>query len=331
MNTPVVTPDSHPCTIRKVFTEVDERNANMATLAPAWEQLQLLQLTARPFENQADIVNIDTPGMRFGFERYKGDIRLRGVMKPDALYLGFGSGATLRMMGRACQQPVLSVISPGSEFDAVQHSHSTHFFLMLRRPAWAGLLAGVDAERIAQRWLKPGFHQPRGSEMDSRRLHQLLADLYGRVATDPAPLSDPAVLRLVTDDLIMAARAALGAAEHDFALRSVGTAPRRRALALAAERLIQSQLDQVLSLASLCDTLHTSQRTLQLAFQEQFGIGFQAFLRIVRLHQVRSSILRSGDRLTTTEIATHHGFWHLGRFACYYSTPISVVEFPLLG
>ena len=290
----------------------------MATLAPAWEQLQLLQLTARPFENQTDIATIDTPGMRFGFERYEGNLRLRGVMKPDALYLGFGSGATLRMMGRACQQPVLSVISPGSEFDAVQHSHSTHFFLMLRRPAWAGLLAGVDAERIAQRWLTPGFRQPRGAELDFRRLHQLLADLYGRAAIDPAPLSDPAVLRLVADDLIMATRAVLGFAEHDSTLRSVGTAPRRRALALAAERLIQSQPDQVFSLASLCDTLHTSQRTLQLAFQEQFGIGFRAFLRIVRLHQVRSSILRSGDRLTNTEIATHHGFWHLGRFAQYY-------------
>ncbi len=31
-----------------------------------------------------------------------------------------------------------------------------------------------------------------------------------------------------------------------------------------------------------------------------------------------SSILRSGDRLTTTAIATHHGFWRLGRFARYY-------------
>ena len=243
MHTSTVTPDSHPGIIHKVFTDVDERNANRATLAPAWEQLQLLQLTARPFENQATIANIDTPGMRFGFERYEGDIRLRGVMKPDALYLAFGGGATLRMMGRAYPQPVLSVIGPGSEFDAVQHSRSTRFFLTLRKPAWAGLLAGVDADRIAQRWLRPGFHQPRGSELDSRRLHQLLADLSGRLAIDPAPLSDPAVRRLVVDDLIVATRAALGSAEHDSTLRSVGTAPKRRALALAAEALIQSQPD----------------------------------------------------------------------------------------
>lgn len=103
------------------------------------------------------------------------------------LYVAFGGGATLRMMGRAYRQPVLSVIGPGSELDVVQHSHHSRFFLTLRRPAWAGLLAGVDADRIAQRWLRPGFHQPRGSELDSRRLHQLLADLSGRLATDPAP------------------------------------------------------------------------------------------------------------------------------------------------
>ncbi len=317
MHTSIVTPDSHAVTTRKVFTEVDEKNTDMA-MAPGWEQLHFLQLTARQFENQMAVANIDTPGVRFGFESYEGDFRFRGALKPDALYLAFGGGDSLRMMGRAYQQPVLSVLGPGSEFDAVQHSCSTRFFLTLRRLAWAGLLAGVDAERIAQHWLTPGFHQPRGSKTDSRRLHQLLADLTGRIATDSALLLDLDVLRLVVDDLIIATRAVLGSAEHDPTLRSVGTAPRRRALALAAEELIRSQPDQVLSLVSICDTLCTSRRTLQLAFQEQFGIGFHAFLRIVRLHQVRSSILRSGDRLTTTEIATHHSFWHLGRFAQYY-------------
>lgn len=317
MHTSIITPDSHTGTARKVFTDVDEKSEDKA-LSPAWEQLHFLQLTARPFENQIAVANIDTPGIRFGFESYEGDFRFRGTLKPDALYLAFADGDSLRMMGRAHQQPVLSILGPGSELDMVQHSRHTRFFLTLRRPAWAGLLAGVDADRIARRWLTPGFHQPRGSETDSRRLHQLLAELAGLVATDPALLSDPDVLRLVIDDLIMATRAGLGSAEHDATLRSGGTAPRRRALALTAEGLIQSQPDQVLSLASLCDTLHTSQRTLQLAFQEQFGIGFQAFLRIMRLHQVHSSILRSGDRLNTTEIATHHGFWHLGRFAKYY-------------
>jgi AraC-like DNA-binding protein len=317
MNTPVITPDSDAGFACKVFTEADEKNADM-TMAPAWEQLHFLQLTAKPFENQIAVANIATPGIRFGFESYEGDFRFRGTLKSDALYLAFGGGASLKMMGRTYQQSVLSILGPGSELDAVQHSCHTRFFLTLRRPAWVSLLTGVDAERIARLWLTPGFHQPCGSEVDSRRLHQLLADLSGLTATNPALLSDPDVLRLVTDDLIIAARAVLGSAEHDSTLRSVGTAPKRRALALAAERLIQSQPDQVLSLASLCDTLHTSQRTLQLAFQEQFGIGFQAFLRIVRLNQVHSSILRSGGQLTITEIATHHGFWHLGRFAQYY-------------
>jgi len=74
MHTSIVTPDSHAGTISKVFTEVDERNVNSVTVAPAWEQLHMLQLTARQFENQVTIANIDTPGMRFGFESHAGDL-----------------------------------------------------------------------------------------------------------------------------------------------------------------------------------------------------------------------------------------------------------------
>jgi len=189
----------------------------------------------------------------------------------------------------------------------------------LRQSAWADLLVGADADRIAGRWLRPGLHQPSGAEAEARRLHHLMVELTSLMtAADSALLNDPAALRLAADDLLMATRSALAAADHDAMLRSVGNAPRRRVLALAAEELIRSQPNQVLSLASICATLHTSERTLQLAFQEHFGLGFQAYLRIVRLHQVRSSILQGGDRITTTEIAMLHGFWHLGRFAQYY-------------
>ena len=95
MHTFSVTPDSHTAIARKVFTEADEKSEDTA-LSPAWEQLHFLQLTARPFENQIAVANIDTR-IRFGFESYEGDFRFRGALKPDALYLAFGSGDSLKM------------------------------------------------------------------------------------------------------------------------------------------------------------------------------------------------------------------------------------------
>lgn len=318
MHTSIVAPDRHCGVARKSYAEAEQKNADMA-LAPAWEHLDFLRLTGRPFGNHLACADLETPRMRLGFESYEGDFRFRGALKQDALYLAFACGERLRVGGRPQPAPVLGVAGPGSEFDMVQHSNQTRYFLTLRQSAWAELLAGADADRIAGRWLRPGLHLPSGAEAETRRLHQLMVELTGLMtAADSALRHDPAALRLAADDLLIATRSALAAADHDAMLRSVGNAPRRRALALAAEELLRSQPDQVLSLAGVCATLHTSERTLQLAFQEHFGMGFLAYLRIVRLHQVRWSILQAGHRLTTTEIAMQHGFWHLGRFAQYY-------------
>jgi len=314
----IVAPDRHCRVARKSYTETEQKNEDMA-LAPAWEHLDFLRLTARPFGNQLACADLETPRMRLGFESYEGDFRFRGALKQDALYLAFACGERLRVGGRPHPEPTLGIVGPGSEFDMVQHSRQTRYFLTLRQPAWAGLLAGADADQIAGRWLRPGLHQPGGAEAETRRLHRLMVELAGLLtAPDSALRSDPAALRLAADDLLMATCGTLVAADHDAMLRSAGNAPRRRALALAAEALIRSQPDEVLSLANVCVMLHTSERTLQLAFQEHFGMGFQAYLRIMRLHQVRWSILQAGDRLSTTEIAMQHGFWHLGRFAQYY-------------
>ena len=254
--------------------------------------------------------------MIFGAEHCQGDFRMQGVLAKDALYLTF-TGDGLRVMGNS-PRFALNIVGPGTEVDASQSGEATFHGVFLRGSMLTKLLAGADAEWIAQRWLAPGLHRPYVSEVEAAWLNQLLTDLAGLIATVPVALLKPGSLQLAQDDVFAATRTVLASAEPAWVAASVGTASRRRALALAAEELIWSQPDQVLSLTSICDTLNTSVRTLQLAFQEQFGVGFQAFVRAVRLHQARSSIVRFGDRLTITEIATQHGFWQLGRFTQYY-------------
>ena len=62
-----------------------------------------------------------------------------------------------------------------------------------------------------------------------------------------------------------------------------------------------------------------SQRTLEYAFDERFGVTPKAFLLTYRLNMVRKE-LRSSDHSTTkvVDIANDYGFWHMGRFAANY-------------
>jgi len=122
----VVTPDRPPLTARKHFMAAEEKKEGKA-FSPAWEEIDFLRLTAQRFENHIAVADIDTAGIRLGHESYEGDFRFRGALKPDALYLAFGGGDGVRMMGRAHRQPVLSIVGPGSELDVVQHGRHTRF------------------------------------------------------------------------------------------------------------------------------------------------------------------------------------------------------------
>ena len=71
------------------------------------------------------------------------------------------------------------------------------------------------------------------------------------------------------------------------------------------------------SVEFLCRALGTGERSPQLGFREQFGTSIRSFVQTARLQKAHSMMLRLGDRMWLTDIATHHGFWHLGRFARY--------------
>jgi len=69
----------------------------------------------------------------------------------------------------------------------------------------------------------------------------------------------------------------------------------------------------------LCRVANVSERTLQYAFRERFGIPPKSFLLAQRLNGVRRE-LKNADNMSTTitDLATQWGFWHMGQFASDY-------------
>src|SRR6476660_2454482 len=59
-----------------------------------------------------------------------------------------------------------------------------------------------------------------------------------------------------------------------------------------------------------------SVRTLHAAFQQELGMSAMAYLRRLRLNQVRTELLRADRRVT--EVAMRWGFSHPSRFAHQY-------------
>lgn len=98
--------------------------------------------------------------------------------------------------------------------------------------------------------------------------------------------------------------------------RPEGVRTRQRSARLAREYL-HAHCRQPVSVSDLCKATGTSRRSLHLGFVELYGVSPMRYLHALRLSGMRRELVFSpGQRIT--DVATHWGFDHLGRFAGAY-------------
>lgn len=93
----------------------------------------------------------------------------------------------------------------------------------------------------------------------------------------------------------------------------------RRPIVRRAEEYMRANLGEPIMLHSICAAAKASERTVEYAFQDIYGMGAKKFLKILRLHEARRQ-LRAADpqRAVVQEIAQNVGFWHMGHFSHDY-------------
>ena len=101
--------------------------------------------------------------------------------------------------------------------------------------------------------------------------------------------------------------------------KQVQIAGRRRqretALAKAMDHL-DDHYRQPLTVLKLCQVAHVSERTLEYAFRERYGLTPKSFVTAYRLNAAKKALLlASPDDNTVSNIALNLGFWHRSKFA----------------
>jgi len=153
----------------------------------------------------------------------------------------------------------------------------------------------------------PEFFSPRKSILAA--LRSSLRLLRDSTAGPPTAASDDVAARLV--------RAWIEAMPGPTPKKSDGRA-REIALRRVLERMEGANWSNLNS-GDLYDYAGVSERSLQYAFLERFGLTPGAFLKARRLAAVRIALKRSSSGTTSVgDLASEFGFWHAGQFARDY-------------
>ena len=78
---------------------------------------------------------------------------------------------------------------------------------------------------------------------------------------------------------------------------------------------MQANLSSLITIADIVTAVGTPGSTLFKHFREFHGLSPMLYLRIARLERIRDALLRANEGASVTQIATHWGIGHLGRFS----------------
>lgn len=280
-------------------------------------------------------------GCEIGRYDFRGHIRYRAALKAPKLQIGFidsYSTLDLRLQGCGKIERIMMLSLAGDEWDGLTDAGAR----------------GIDLrfdERTTQKILTPELEtllkQKNGRARSivvplspsSQRLKAAAQSYLGLIEQEARACATPhsrernAMGRPLASKL----QSQAGLAEHaliQMARHSIDEAidpiPVGCKLSSAQRRNIALTIEQMLweppflkdenfdgTLQEFSQILGVSVRTIQIAIEEQFGIGFVALRRVVRYSQVRRAILASKGDISLTAIATEYGL-HFGRLASEY-------------
>ena len=168
--------------------------------------------------------------------------------------------------------------------------------------------------------------------------HRTLGDLLAHTGANQLLASDRESLRQelstwdylarnrhqLTGPLLRAREEALAESLLSYLFRSENDGSPRplkseRAMNMALEFIHDEPLGEV-TVSRLCEVAGCSISTLEYSFNKRFGVTPKRYIKNLQLSRVRRGLFifyEAGYR-SITDLATKHGFWHMGQFAADY-------------
>jgi AraC family ethanolamine operon transcriptional activator len=229
--------------------------------------------------------------------------------------------------GRRLSEGQLIVKGPEVEYHNQTERNTTIRCLLLPVQTLqdaARALAGNDAAKLSASWTAP-----RPSRETMSRFEGTLTTLLTQALRDPNILGSPEG-DFLEGECLRAVIDALADSTADVKTR-LPPASRLKLLKRAVD-LMHERLDKPLTGLDLCAELGVNDRMLRRAFREEFGLGPLAYVRLMRMHEVRAALRAARGRdEAVADIVRRWGFQRLGSFAAEYRRQFGELPSETLG
>lgn len=225
-------------------------------------------------------------------------------------------GSDAAMQGQDTSDEQFIWYPPGSEIHG--HSRSTSRFLALSMEAGAVVqrareVAGLFDDHVAR------TYPVNIGRVEVAAIITLVTRALTIDRDQPALFETPSVRKAFSGQVIHALLRCMVLNNPEAVRRSRGRPPVPR------NEIIRRSLDHIhksirgeAAIGDLVLSAGTSQRSLNRAFDEVFGMGPQQYYMLERMHVIRKALREASHGDTVTAICTRFGVWDQGRFAGMY-------------
>lgn len=308
---PQNTDDTHPPLLTNAGKIEASDPAEYELISQPWE-LMVTPLDRNPFCFQQTY--LVTPSIILTKESFSSAMQHHGLT-PDKM-LGFSIplklGSKSLYWNAPINQHALPASLPGG-LDVVIDAGQVHIIVLIEFSLLERLLTKQQVTALkkaaSKRQLPIAEHA-----LDS--FTQWLLNLLNHAQQYPDAFQRTSVLHSVEEDLLQQLMRVVRIPVQNSALDS--RQKRRQGFESALEFLREADLAS-LSVPDLCSKTGVSQRTLEYAFREHFNMTPVGFIRKLRLHAVRRTLLSSNfNDISISDTAHQHGIYDMGRFASTY-------------
>jgi len=302
--------DGMPRIISACFNDIDRMSESLK----GWE-VSCCQLTRGPF--QGGLTFLDQGNLQIYQLRLQHTVQVMGAKPTNSLVFTLPLGAfpqTAYVYDMALATDCIFGFDAHREVNHITDSQGANLgCITVSKPLFQTYAAQAGRDDLDESFMKRNVVVPEGTRFAP--LVCYLRQLFCLSQQQPDLVRTALAAHMIEQDLLPLLINALKPRDGEESLRPYPRAD----IVKVAQEFMAMNLQRPLTLADICQAVHASKRSLHYGFQDMFGMGPMAFLKVLRLHAIRRLLLSADPKsLQVKEVACAWGFYSMGHFARDY-------------